>query len=303
MIYLHIGLHKTATTSLQYHIFPNLSGISFLGRGKGGVKGSQNLYIALSKYVHSPIIDSVEEDTLRKAFLEVEKSTPNLLISDEWFTADYSEFYGFDGCPWQEKLAKLSRVFSDFAVKLLVTLRRPFEALYSQYCEFCGVGIANKYPEFVSYLRESNDAKVFQLDWFDDLVRKCFQKSELVYLDFALIVNNEFEATLQGFFDNIKFPAVKIPRENAKRKTMSGTEISEDSFVFAWALRSIPAHWLPFISRFHHLKKILVYLRTFLSTVSTIPPLTQQDEIEFFRLFPDSDIHYKDLCSLGIKMA
>jgi hypothetical protein len=34
MFYIRIELHKTATTSLQMYVFPNLNGVDFLGRVK-----------------------------------------------------------------------------------------------------------------------------------------------------------------------------------------------------------------------------------------------------------------------------
>ena len=123
MIYLHLGLHKTASTSLQNSIFPYLNDIEFIGRCVN-FDSSSTLYKELSNYCFSKNTDlEIEKklsDELRKC-----SSKKSILISDEWFTSDYSGLYSYYGASWQQKIKKISRVVNELDHKVLISIRNP----------------------------------------------------------------------------------------------------------------------------------------------------------------------------------
>ena len=297
IIYLHIGLHKTATTTLQYHVFPNLQKIEFLGRGKGGRMAAHALYNSLGKYVHAEGVNVRMEESLAARFFEHSTLYGNLLISEEWFTADYSEFYGFNGAKWQDKLAKLGRIFQGQKTKLLITIRNPLDNLYSQYCEFRTVGVEKYYPDFGVYLEHSNDARVFLLDEFDALVCSLFVESERIYLDFSLIVSGEFESILREFFNNPHMKVGALPNENAKFKGVQGVVVEKDSFRLRRILEGFPKSWYVFFRRFEKLRRLLASLQSRYTVEVIVDPISSDQEAKFRALFPDAERHYKRLCA------
>ncbi|MCG9711205.1 hypothetical protein L1D46_20865, partial [Pseudoalteromonas sp. Isolate3] len=160
-LYIHIGLHKTATTSLQKFVFPRLPSFKFIGRNDLPLNNQNELYLELVKYCFSKKQDKPKEVELRSALI-TELKANKVILSDEWFSADFDGFYKFEGASWQMKLDKLSRIINGLDYKLVVTLRDPFDGVFSQYSEFNQVGIESKYSTFKEYFYNSNDSNVYK---------------------------------------------------------------------------------------------------------------------------------------------
>lgn len=195
MIYVHLGLHKTATTSLQQSIFPFIEGLDYLGRNVEDTSQSSSIYKDIAYYCFA----KHEDPKLCKQILEQLRihQGQDVLISEEWFTADYSGQFGFDGATWQEKLLRLSRLLADFEYLLFVTLRDPIDGLFSQYKEFCSVGLSDKYSSFVDYAYESNDSKVYQYPEFDNCLLQHF--NNIHYFNFDDLKSGTFLSQLEIF--------------------------------------------------------------------------------------------------------
>ncbi|OOE55314.1 hypothetical protein BZG13_14990, partial [Salinivibrio sp. ML323] len=123
-ILIHIGLHKTATTSLQKSVFPNLEGILYHGRQSGSFVGNGDLYekvcgfcFGSKKYTLNEVRDSISSELTKGRFL----------ISDEWLTSDYDGLFGYKSGRWQKKIERLSSLINGFEHKILLTIREPLE--------------------------------------------------------------------------------------------------------------------------------------------------------------------------------
>lgn len=136
-LYLHIGLPKTATTTLQLHGFRNHPDLDYAGTHLPRILNRDPLFNLLSAYVmrgEGQVMD------IRKRLIErVESSSCPLMISEENFIIG-----AFDGYPAshpfsQTRADKLSRLYDlvqgmDFLV--LVSLR-PFSAsVFSAFVEY-----------------------------------------------------------------------------------------------------------------------------------------------------------------------
>lgn len=198
MIYVHIGLHKTASTSLQASVFPNIDDLVFLGRVNLPFKLQEPLYRQMIKYccdINGNVDALVIRDDLKQyGVLGAEK---DLLVSDEWFTAAYSYPYGF-GCSWTEKVRRLSELLVGFDYKIMMVVRKPSDGLFSQYQEFMNVGIDEFYSTVSEYVLQSDDALAWDVRHCTDYLSQYL--GNVSVFDFQDIVNDVSRSRLLSIF-------------------------------------------------------------------------------------------------------
>jgi hypothetical protein len=290
MIYLHLGLHKTATTSFQESIFPYLEGIFYLGRQVSSIEHN-SFYQELCRYCFSMEVNLDTEIKLKSKLSKIESEYGNILISDEWFTADYSLFYSFNGAIWQVKLDKISRIVKGLNHKVLISLRKVEDALYSQYCEFCSVGIDKLYPNFIDYVKESNDAILFNYLKLNDILVENFDSVD--YLPFSLIRNGKYERFIINFFD---VKAInKLTKTNIKIKNSKGTEVTKSNDLIIFIMGILPVTIKKLLENVQFLKKMKVNLRKIVSSKLIVKNITE-NELEYVKTkYSDSNLFYKKL--------
>lgn len=154
-IVLHLGLPKTATSSLQHNVFQKLheeKRINFLGKClnydlqttkldvinykgrfiRDGAEGRISINKAREKLASILVVDSIN------------------LFSDEGLMVAYP---GRDNLTLSKKLKNLSDIFIGYDVSVVVTLRNPVDYLYSLYVEL--------YPDFCIKFRELNSIQKY----------------------------------------------------------------------------------------------------------------------------------------------
>ena len=184
--YLHVGLHKTATTTLQNQFFPFISSLNYLSRN---TQNKSSLYYKITSYCFSKNAEKKSLATLRNE-ISLLLNSSDLLISEEWFTSDYSQLYGFDGAPWEEKLRRLGTLTQGHTCKLLITIRKPSTGLFSLYCELNKVGIQAKFPNFHSFIEKSNDAKTYDYAYLQQVMTDIYGQN-ITVLPFELLQANQ----------------------------------------------------------------------------------------------------------------
>ena len=184
IFYLHIGLHKTATSTLQKHVFPNIDNTLYLPRD---TSNNDSLYFRICEYCFTPE-QPKDPSVLRHDILIFLKRT-NLLLSEEWFTSDYSGQYGWDSPPWQEKLKRLAYLVDDCNFSLLATIRSPLTALYSYYATMCKVGMTEHHASFADFIEHSNDALAYDYYYLDSTIKMLFGK-KCQHLKFETLENH-----------------------------------------------------------------------------------------------------------------
>ena len=133
-VYLHLGVQKTGTTTLQWDIFPNIDGVRFVGRRRfSNDESGERLYKRICSYC----FNSNTKESAVKLKLDISATLKNtdLLISEEWFLTDYNGFEKAPGDCWQNKVARLAILLSGFECVVIISKREPISALYSVFCQ------------------------------------------------------------------------------------------------------------------------------------------------------------------------
>ena len=227
--FLHIGLHKTATTSLQAALFPNISGVNYIGRYAEGPIYGDPLYYRIIKYAFSPNSPTEKDQKFLQHIIFSRLQKEKLLLSDEWFTSDYDQLFGLKSCSWQEKVYRLGRVLRDVPVKVLVTTREPVEAVYSMYCEMKQARLLKGCEGLFHYVVSDNSVLAYRKKYLEDLIWILFERKP-DYLDFNEIKQNNYYDKLSDFF-GIDVSA-KIQERNAKIRRSDGVEIVAETYGY-----------------------------------------------------------------------
>ncbi|MCR9684642.1 hypothetical protein NB600_02235 [Vibrio antiquarius] len=205
MIYIHLGLHKTGTTSLQNSVFPYLEHVEFIGRGED----ENELFKKISKVVFSK---EFYESDYQPIIDEINAINRDILISDEWFTSEYSGLYGFNGCSWREKVRRLSILFSNVETKVFVTIRYPHEIVPSTYAEFIPRGIKHYYSNLKEYVDHSEDGQTYDFEELVKYLEEMFVSVEV--FTFESIIEDKAKLLCLELFDESE---IKNMEHNNKR--------------------------------------------------------------------------------------
>lgn len=182
-IYLHIGLPKTGTSSIQTFLLDNreiLLDKGFLyplaGRPEtcpfpqirvGHHSLAHELTKAKTDLANSPIWEEVQQEIKR---LGSEK----VIISAEYFTLILEE----------DKISRLRKYLSDYKTKIVIYLRRQDDYLTSLYCEQVKMGSeSSTIQEFIKQNKAYGDYYNLLQMWhklfgYDNLIIKVYEKSQ-----------------------------------------------------------------------------------------------------------------------------
>ena len=291
MIYLHLGLHKTATTSLQKYVFPYINNIHFIGR-KVGVKNKKNrLYDLISRYCYSSVLDSSLEDEIHTMLIDYQK-TGDILISDEWFTSHYSGQYAFSGSTWKVKIDRIHFLTKKFKVKVFLTLRNPYDLAFSQYVEFHRVGINKIYPTFQEYYSKSDDASAFDYRYLKNFLSSKF--TEVTFFSFEEITNPEKMKILLTSFFSVNFVNGFGIDINIKKKNKLGIQFTNVKRRKNFLTSNLPTSFKRRLSNNRFFKNYSNLFLTHKKSFFVAYPNNTIKE-EFNKLFTDSINFYSNL--------
>jgi hypothetical protein len=223
-LYLHLGLHKTGTTSLQTGIFPCVKNAKFISRE---FRKKDDLYYKIAKacFQSKKCKSSIYE--AKKALFE-ELECTDLILSEEWFTSDYSFLYGFNGAAWQEKIKRLGELTQGAKIKVLITVRHPADAVFSYYSEFMRHAKARrKWPNFLVFAK-SNHALAYDHASLHQVLRH-YLCEEVTYAKFEILLSspNQFYYDLFSWLDRSGQCFSPSVHENVKKKDSDGVAISK----------------------------------------------------------------------------
>jgi hypothetical protein len=207
MFYIHIGLHKTATTSLQQSCFNNIPNVKFLGRAGYNMSEADVIYHQVCKYCFTLDEDIKLKDKILK---KLQNLNYDVLLSEEWITSDYCGQLGFKGCSWQTRLARLSNLLVGIPHKVLITIRNPKEAIISHYNELIVID-SNYYSTFLGFC-SSNEALIYDYKTVVILLQKYFLENQIIC--FEIIISDKLNNHLKIFFE--RELDVKIVLANSK---------------------------------------------------------------------------------------
>jgi len=232
-ILLHLGLAKTATSSLQTNVFlklHNTGEINFLGVSR-----------ASKFYPFSNISRSVLSKKLSKNKLNSLRKQANQMLTSERLNVLSEEIYShsmlFD---LNTTFSNLKEVLSDCDIKVLVSLRTPVDELFSYYVESYYMFRHTKENTFELFDRSAINSKhrekYLQFSYEDYLSMVSTYFTDLTVILYEDLVNDkkQYFQSLYGVF-NIGSERVRTmflsERRNTKEQTNKGKRNKDSIFV------------------------------------------------------------------------
>lgn len=207
-VYLHLGLHKTATTSLKRSVFQKLD-FQYLGRRYESKYPPplHELYTRITSYCFSQ--EANEENSLIRGDICKILERGDILLSEEWFTSDYCGPLGFQSASWQSRIQRLGELFSGLPVELLITTREPVDALHSLYCELFNLGLSVKYTSAFEFAINSNDSLAYDLKYLEHVLLNTFDATPLyLSLEQLSLDPNYYRLQLQKWLAVESIPSI-----------------------------------------------------------------------------------------------
>lgn len=211
-IYIHIGLPKTATTSLQLYVFPEIArkyNYIYVGvdQPRGESSKKHPLYSAFMT-----AIDDGEFNAFHQQ-MPLISQCKGIIISEEMLTASAN------GIGWDEKLENLSELLADYDYEILVSLRHPVEAVFSYYVERYD-SLKTEFPVFNIDVVTHPYMKVFKYTSFLEFLEEHFDRKKIHYAAFDRIIKGELEQVC-SFLGVDQFACVSMGQSNSKKQNTS----------------------------------------------------------------------------------
>lgn len=154
-VLIHLGLPKTATSTLQQNVFQvlhNEGKINFLGKNLevNEITGKVTIYNYEGKYIRDAIEEKIcLEEAAVKLNSDLVGDKLNI-FSDEGIMVAYP---GMENLPLKRKINNLKKLLQPYDVKVVITLRDPIDYLYSLYVQL--------HPDFYSQIKKLNSVTKF----------------------------------------------------------------------------------------------------------------------------------------------
>ena len=266
-IFIHIGLPKTATSTLQMDVFPkiNTSKITYLGINEP----RENIQNPIFSFFMKSIYSGIEVDYIKHLLAEELKKGKNLLISEEMIVVG----------DWKQKILNLARIIKDFDYQLIITVREPAEAMFSYYVElyhifkkekltFYDTAIYNDYMKifyykcFIQHLLKYFEKDRINIFKFEEII-----KGNILGIEKVLSISQNFE--IQN--NNFRKKTSKYVRRHQDRRI---TNILSNTLIFRKLIFLLKDSFLkPVLKRLFHLFDFLKIVKRTKINKPSVPEL------------------------------
>jgi hypothetical protein len=219
-IYVHIGLPKTATTSLQRDLFPRVAELVYAGTCLPRVSkyDGDTVYGAFMLGMYSG------ETRQFEAALSKMDAGEDILISEEMITVVTSR------SDWKQNLNRMRQLLEPYDYRLLVTVRDPLDAMFSYYVErfdyFQGI-----YKKFDEAILESVDMGIYRYSRFLKYLGAEFGSERIVVADYRDIISGRFTA-IERFLERPMPVDSAISNHNSKYQSKSGIYLKNKASIY-----------------------------------------------------------------------
>jgi hypothetical protein len=240
-IVLHLGLPKTATTLLQKNVFSQLdSHIDYLGVIQPRTVEQDRLFVEIMQAIKLDLNSFTNQldDLKKKLDSRIVGSASPFLLSDECICIDSL----FDGgsTNWQEKFQRLGMIFESYHLNILVTIRNPVSAVFSYYVE-CYQLLRSKYEGVVDFASKSNNARIYDYAYLDQIIEGAFKYKDINYVPFELIENKTFVKNVLNKLDFDFGIDFYTPLVNSKKHSSNGIKLSQgEPRLFFSLIKKVP---------------------------------------------------------------
>lgn len=303
---LHLGLPKTATTTLQHHVFQSLhenGKINFLGKV---IDFDLNGKAIFRNYTGGFIRKACERNDVGSLTEQLNNTLDDNklnVFSDEGIMVSYP---GKDNLPLTEKVKNLSEMLLDYDVRVLLTVRQPLNYLFSLYVEL--------YKDFYSKDKNNNTFNKYVSNLLAD-TNLVDQSSVYMHENIAML--SKFFPITVVFFEDLKYDksayiqsfsrlfddditeemaaAFETKLENVKKNLDNGVYCSSD--LSLRGIKKKASNWLRPIKPIHHILKQIYRSRWLPFSFITERKFFQR---EVFHRRPDAETAEKLMEIIGV---
>lgn len=247
---IHLGLPKTATTTLQQDIFPKLArnGVDYLGVLQPRSKQQTETY----KYYYNAVMKGHDLSKTKDLLSNLMRCDNNILISEEMTLVSNI------GNSWRNKINTLSLLVKGLDYQLIITVREPLRAMFSYYVEILPTILKSSGQlvdprGFVWRALHDEIMEIFHYEKLIDHLTKNFDKSRINVVRFEDIIKGEISSILNiiGSDENYVY---SMGRKNIKKR--------DDNYVYAngyvtlgdWFIARSSKKYRSFFKAFHKIK-------------------------------------------------
>jgi len=234
-ILLHLGLPKTATSSLQHNVLQVLhfdERINFLGKCLSYDLVTKKIDIVnyKGKFIRDAAEGKASIKEARDRLVSVLDESKLNVFSDEGLMVAYP---GKKNLPLSVKINNLADIFKGYDVQVVVTLRNPVEYFYSLYVElypdyFSSVRKLNTIEKYGNELISKSEDVLFESFFFDRWIALIKSRFKISVLSYERLAAGDVEtmskwADLLGVDQQCFCGLFNVTKINVKQK--SGKEV------------------------------------------------------------------------------
>jgi hypothetical protein len=215
--YIHIGLPKTATSTLQRQFFPQFDRLDdwYYAGIRIPRSASGEFYNAYMECLHTGDFDAYQIAVGNIA------NASKILLSEEVTLVNYNG-------TWDTKLDRLRKMLEPYDYNILLTIRHPVDAIFSYYVERFEI-FKGHYPQFDMSLVQDPEMAVYRYSTFIPFLEKLFGRERIKYADFNSIIRNDLKA-LYDFMDISSGGHLKLKKWNSKTKTKKAISVEGERY-------------------------------------------------------------------------
>ncbi|MFP6788338.1 MAG: hypothetical protein VB954_00040 [Thalassolituus sp.] len=293
---LHIGYHKTGTTSIQNSLFDREGGHAYIGKSTLWRNSSKDL----SEYLLHLICDASDDvffkkyDELKSRLASYCGEKNQLVWSEELILGD-SESYMGGSQSLETRLSRLGLIFIEFDIIVLLTVRSPIDAMYSLYSQKFRF-LRNRERDFISFFKKKNILKLYNYSSLIDVVLANLN-CDVVVIDMkeALKINGIRDKISE--FDFIPID-VELTHDNRSSFDVDGNKIQKRFSLAALLKKLIKGRFFLYLNavrmKFSVINEVWLKLNEKLGGSVAIPEITQ-DEVRLLEceLSKDMECFYE----------
>lgn len=221
-IFVHIGLPKTATTSLQKDLFSRLDNFEYAGVSypRSWEFDTRTVYGAFMVGMYSGDMGHF------KRALELVDQTKPILISEEMITVVTVK------SDWKQNLKNLRLLLDEHDYRLLITIRDPLDAMFSYYVERCDY-FRDNYKIFDKQILDSVDMEIFRYQSFLGYLKDEFDSDRVYVADYSKITSGQFNE-VERFLGSKLPEEFEIHQHNSKSKESSKVYLNKKSSLYSF---------------------------------------------------------------------
>jgi len=221
-IFVHIGLPKTATTSLQRDMFPRLDHLEYAGvySPRSWEFDTNTIYGAFMVGMYSG------DPVYFKRALELVEQQRAVLISDEMITVVTEK------SDWKQNLKNVRSLLDGHDYRLLITIRDPLDAMFSYYVERYDYFRVN-YKVFDQQILDSIDMEIFRYQSFLSYIKNEFGSDRVYVADYSKIISGDF-GEIESFLGCNMPKGFEMHNHNSKAKGASKVYLNKKSSLYGY---------------------------------------------------------------------